>query len=68
MDYDKLMVRTCRRPLPLKKIDKKVAQILSLGIWLGSNAIFYFNFHLNSLIVGNAIFISYVFIYTPMKR
>ncbi|KRX05767.1 hypothetical protein PPERSA_09907 [Pseudocohnilembus persalinus] len=67
-DYDKLMVRTCRRPLPMKKLDKNLAKILSLSIWTGSNIIFYSFFNLQTILVANSIFASYVFIYTPMKR
>lgn len=62
------MVRTCRRPLPLKKVSKKVAQTLSLGLWVSSNIMFYNCFNINSMIVGNTIFFTYVFMYTPMKR
>jgi len=62
------MVRTCRRPIPLKKIDRKLAVALSFGIWGSSNLLFYAFFNINSMIVANTIFASYVFMYTPMKR
>lgn len=68
VEYDKLMMRTCRRPLPLDKIDKNIAKIISLGLFASSNLIFYLNFPIQGLVIANGIFMSYVFLYTPMKR
>jgi len=68
VEYDKLMMRTCRRPLPLDKIDKNIAKIISLGLFASSNLIFYLNFPIQGLVIANGIFMGYVFLYTPMKR
>ena len=68
VDYDKVMMRTCRRPLPLQKINKAVAFSICMGLFGGSNLIFYHMFPHQAMFVANSIFAMYVFMYTPMKR
>ena len=67
-EYDKLMIRTCNRPLPRSRISPEAAKILSMGLFLTSNSLFYFFLPFNSLLMANAIYFSYVLIYTPLKR
>jgi protoheme IX farnesyltransferase len=66
-DLDKLMKRTENRPIPAGKMSVKEGIIVvSLCLLTGLYLLFLIN--LNALILGFAAFISYVFIYTPMKR
>ncbi|KAL4446643.1 hypothetical protein ABPG74_005581 [Tetrahymena malaccensis] len=67
-DYDKLMTRTQRRPLPNKLISNRMAKILAASLYCASNAIFYSCFPLQTLFVANSIFFSYIYMYTPLKR
>ena len=66
-DLDKLMDRTKNRPLPSNKMSVNEAYLIvvicfGLGIFFLSLINFY------SVLLGLGAFLSYVFLYTPMKR
>lgn len=66
-DLDILMKRTAGRPLPQKVMTVKEGYIvvlvsLIIGTWM------LYSINLYSALLGLAAFVSYVFIYTPMKR
>lgn len=66
-DLDNLMNRTKNRPLPRKSISMAeaiIVVIMSLGV--GSWMLFQLN--LNSMILGLMAYVSYSFIYTPLKQ
>jgi len=66
-DLDKLMKRTESRPIPQGQMSVRegiIVVILSLLVGL----IFLYQLNLISALLGLFAFISYVFIYTPMKR
>ncbi len=64
---DKLMERTATRPLPTKKLSP--AEALIFGISLTLVAEIYLAFLVNGLtaILGLAVIVGYVFLYTPLK-
>jgi len=66
-ELDILMKRTGKRPLPAGTMGLNEALIvvtlcLLLGLWM------LYQLNLGSMLLGLAAFVSYVFIYTPMKR
>lgn len=64
---DILMNRTNKRPLPqgnMSIIEAVIVVVLSLGI--GSWMLYQLN--LNSMILGLTAYVSYAFVYTPLKR
>jgi protoheme IX farnesyltransferase len=66
-ELDKLMKRTERRPIPMGQMTVReglivVAICLLVGLYL------LFEINLFSALLGAAAFVSYVFIYTPLKR
>ena len=66
-ELDILMNRTGKRPLPLGNMTVNhglfvVAICLFPGLWM------LYQLNLGSMLLGLAAFVSYVFIYTPMKR
>jgi heme o synthase len=67
-DYDKLMPRTRLRPLPDGRISPREAIIY--GCVLGLGGVVYLALAVNYLtaILGAFTFLSYLFVYTPMKR
>lgn len=67
-DSDRLMQRTMKRPLPDGRLEPKVA--LWLGVGLGVTSIPLLTFLVNPLtgLLGAIALLSYVAIYTPMKR
>lgn len=67
-EYDKMMIRTCNRPLPRSRIDSGKAGVLSIGLFAASNWLFYMYLPMPSLLMANFIYFSYVYIYTPLKR
>ncbi len=67
-EYDKLMIRTCNRPLPKNRIEPKYARLIAGTLYLSSNVIFYNFFPVNALYMANFIFFSYTLVYTPLKR
>tara|TARA_B100000767_G_scaffold275285_1_gene311505 strand:- start:2274 stop:3176 length:903 start_codon:yes stop_codon:yes gene_type:complete len=65
-DIDKLMSRTKNRPLPLGTMSLRFAySTVIVLLILGS--VFLLMINLKCMLLGIAAFISYVFIYTPMK-
>ena len=67
-DYDKLMIRTCNRPLPKNRIEPKYARMIAGSLYICSNLLFFNYFPINALYMANFIFLSYTLIYTPLKR
>lgn len=66
-DLDKLMRRTERRPIPQGHMSLAEAYIVVvLCLIVGTAMLYMINFY--SAILGLLAFVSYVFIYTPMKR
>lgn len=65
--YDKLMRRTSGRPLPQGTMTVNEAYIVVIvTLLIGTYMLYTINMY--SAILGLAAFVSYVFIYTPMKR
>ncbi len=66
-DFDKLMKRTMTRPLPTGKMSLTEAYIVVIvSLIVGTFMLFQLNYL--SAMLGLLAFVSYVFIYTPMKR
>jgi protoheme IX farnesyltransferase len=67
-DYDKLMPRTRLRPLPDGRISP--GEAILYGCVLGLGGVVYLALAVNYLtaILGTFTFLSYLFVYTPMKR
>lgn len=66
-EFDKLMRRTQSRPLPTGKMSLTEAYIVVISsLIVGSIMLYQLNFY--SMILGLLAFVTYVFIYTPMKR
>lgn len=66
-EYDKLMKRTQTRPLPTGQMSLREAYIVvAVALVVGSLLLFQLNFY--SGMLGLFAYVSYVFIYTPMKR
>jgi protoheme IX farnesyltransferase len=64
---DKLMNRTNRRPLPQGLMSKNEAYfIVTLSLIIGIALLYMINFY--SALLGLFAFVSYVFIYTPLKQ
>ncbi len=66
-ELDVLMNRTGKRPLPMGEMSVNegvivIAVCLLPGLWM------LYQLNLGSMLLGLAAFVSYVFIYTPMKR
>lgn len=66
-ELDILMNRTIKRPLPQGEMTVREALII-VAISLLSGLWMLYQLNLGSMLLGLASFISYVFIYTPMKR
>lgn len=66
-DLDKLMKRTEKRPIPMGLMSLKEAYIVVISaLILGTYLLYLINVY--SAILGFLAYISYVFIYTPLKR
>lgn len=66
-DLDAIMKRTQRRPIPMGLMTVRESYfIVVICLVTGSYLLFLINLY--SMLLGLAAFISYVFIYTPMKR
>jgi len=66
-DLDKLMKRTEKRPIPMDQMSLTEAYVVVIScLVIGSGLLFLINLY--SALLGLAAFISYVFIYTPLKR
>jgi len=66
--WDALMHRTRTRPLPTNRISPIGAWLVSLGASGAGIFILFFYLNTASGILGVSAFLSYVFIYTPLKR
>ena len=67
-EYDKLMIRTCNRPLPKNRIEPFYARAIAALLYLSSNAILLSCFPMGATLMANFIFFSYTMVYTPLKR
>lgn len=66
-DLDQIMSRTNRRPLPTGQMQLKEAYaVVILFLLLGTYLLFLIN--LKSAVLGLLAFVSYVFVYTPLKQ
>ncbi len=66
-DLDKLMKRTERRPIPMDQMTVQEGYIVvSICLFVGLALLLAINLY--SALLGCAAFVSYVFIYTPLKR
>ncbi|MFM9004395.1 MAG: heme o synthase, partial [Flavobacteriales bacterium] len=66
-DLDQIMSRTNRRPLPTGQMQLKEAYaVIILFLLLGTYLLFLIN--LKSAVLGLLAFVSYVFVYTPLKQ
>ena len=67
-DLDKLMNRTANRPLPGNRMHIIEALAVAIIIGIAGVALLYIKINLVSSILGLLALISYVLMYTPMKR
>lgn len=67
-ESDKLMKRTCDRPLPSGRITVEQAIFWSLILGVGSLTIFLFVFNLSTALISLLSLILYGFVYTPLKK
>lgn len=65
-DLDKLMNRTSNRPIPTGKLSIKSAYIIVVCLLIIGTILLYL-INLKSAFLGFAGFVSYVFLYTPLK-
>lgn len=66
-DLDKLMKRTENRPIPMERMSLTEAYtVVTLCIVIGTTLLYLINTY--SALLGLAAFLSYVFLYTPLKR
>lgn len=66
-DLDKLMNRTKQRPLPTGAMSLREAySVVIVSLVAGTAMLWYINLY--SALLGLAAYVSYVFMYTPMKR
>jgi len=65
-DIDKLMARTSNRPLPLGQMSVKFAYLIVITTLITGTALL-FLINIKCALLGLAAFVSYVFMYTPMK-
>lgn len=66
-DLDKLMKRTERRPIPQGEMAVREAYfVVIISLIIGTSLLFLINF--SSALLGLLAFVSYVFLYTPLKR
>ena len=66
-EFDILMNRTEKRPLPQQEMSVNEGVIV-VGIFLISGLWMLYQINLGSMLLGLSGYISYVFMYTPMKR
>ena len=65
-DLDKLMKRTSQRPIPTGQLSVKTAYVIVILSLLSGTALLYL-INLKCALLGVFAFISYVFMYTPLK-
>jgi protoheme IX farnesyltransferase len=66
-DLDKKMKRTSKRPIPMGKMSVNEGIIVVIFCLIAGTALLYM-INLYSALLGFAAFVSYVFMYTPLKR
>ncbi|MCH2223233.1 MAG: heme o synthase [Crocinitomicaceae bacterium] len=66
-ELDKLMNRTAKRPLPQRQMSVKEAYLVVAVCLITGTAMLY-TLNWESAVLGLAAFVSYVFMYTPLKR
>jgi len=67
-DYDAKMKRTKNRPIPTGKISWKVATLYGFSLILAGVSILFLKTNLITTLLSLITVVSYLFIYTPMKR
>tara|TARA_B110000211_G_C14077221_1_gene552760 strand:+ start:1897 stop:2853 length:957 start_codon:yes stop_codon:yes gene_type:complete len=67
-DLDKLMARTCNRPLPTGRMTLRTAWFISLFCGISGTLILWFLLNPLTGVLGLASLISYSVIYTPLKQ
>lgn len=67
-DIDALMTRTKNRPLPAKRMEPVVALRFGLILFAISTVILVWGVNLLTAAIGMAAFLSYVLLYTPLKK
>jgi len=67
-EFDSKMKRTSGRPVVLGKFTPQQAKAISCGLLGLANLILLPNFGWEAAAVANAIYASYILVYTPMKR
>jgi protoheme IX farnesyltransferase len=67
-DYDGMMKRTERRPLPSGRISPQTVLVFGVMLALGGIAVLSLAVNLLTGILGSVTILSYLFLYTPLKR
>jgi len=67
-DYDSMMDRTKNRPIPLKLIEPNVALIIGVLFSILGLLILYIFINTLTAVISLLTIVSYLFIYTPLKR
>ena len=65
-DLDKLMDRTSNRPIPSGHLSVQTASILVIVLFIAGTTLLWM-INLKSALLGVSAFLSYVFLYTPLK-
>lgn len=66
--YDGMMPRTMGRPLPAGRMSGNNALLISAALFVTGSLVLYSGANMTTLVIGYATYISYNFIYTPLKR
>jgi protoheme IX farnesyltransferase len=67
-DFDKLMSRTMRRPLPIGSVGSGEALTLALILGTGGILVLWISFGMTAALLSIIALLSYAFVYTPLKR
>lgn len=67
-EYDALMKRTQKRPMPTLRLTNAEAVIFSVILGIAGVAVLGYFFNLIAALLGVIGYLSYAFVYTPMKR
>lgn len=67
-ELDALMRRTRERPLPAGRLSVREAQLFGWGIGILGTALLFVGANLLTALLGALTFISYLYLYTPLKR
>ena len=65
-DLDKLMDRTSNRPIPSGHLSVQAASIMVIVLFIAGTTLLWM-INLKSALLGISAFLSYVFLYTPLK-